>query len=200
MNFSIKFLFFLFIILSPCQLFADSSLSVSVVAELMVDDSSEAGDKMIEWAQQRMGYFLQHSDNRVIIRVPDFNADDFLKILKNTGDIINYFYSTENQDDEIAILEGQLVAKEKLLAVYYNLMSGSDYRSTINLEKEIEALLGEIDRAKGRIEKLINNRDYAMLEINFQSDDYYRETDTSTFDWINSIDFIHFMNEQADYE
>ncbi len=186
------------LIFSPVFLHADSDRDFRHLnADLIVSDRTAAGLFFTAWGEDNGGYYLRSSDTGVVLRIPEFNNEDFNDLLTNHGEIAGYSYRSENLDREIKIAEGQLASREKLLSDYYSLMSSSDFRSTLSLEKEISAVLREIEQLKGRIKKLKHDRNYALVEIKFYSEELYSSSDISSFDWINNIDFHYLMEEEV---
>jgi uncharacterized protein DUF4349 len=189
-----------FFILSVSSVSADSSLHINLTAELLVDDTEEAGRIFTAWAEEKNGYFLKYSNTGVVLRIPKFNSSDLDILMKNNGEIVYYSYNSENLDDQITTLKGQLFSREKLLSDFYSLLGKSDFKSTLSLEREMSSLLREIEGLKGRIKRYEHDKIYALIDIRFYSDQQYTESEISSFDWINSIDFHLLMNEEADFE
>ena len=183
------------LILSVTVSASDSSSIKHMSADLAVNNRETAARQFIDWAEDTGGYYLRYSDSGVILKIPDYNEEKINSLLKSSGEILNYSYESVNPEEEINIIKGRLTAREKLINDYYSLLNTSDFKSTLALEKEISAVLREIEQLKGRIKKLEHDKRFAYVQINFISEDFYPENDISSFDWINNIDFYSLMEE-----
>ena len=196
-----KYLIVLIMIILPLmniyseEIKTDKKLFKHLTADLYTADRKTCGENLVEWAEDRGGYYLRFSDSAVVLRVPEYNDEDFDKLLRELGEITSYYFNSHNPDKEILTINGRLSAREKLLSEYYSLLNTADYRSTLSLEKEILSVLREIEQLKGRLKKLEHDRSYALLEINFYTEEYYNGTELSSFEWINSVDFHLLMKE-----
>ena len=175
----------------------DKKLFKHLSADIYTADRKTSAENLVIWAENRGGYYLRYSDSSVVLRVPEYIDEEFDKVLREQGEITSYYFNSLNPDKEILTINGRLSARGKLLAEYYSLLNNADYSSTLSLEKEMLSLLREIEQLKGRLKKLEHDRNYALLEINFYTEELYNGTELSSFNWINSVDFHLLMEEEA---
>ena len=171
------------------------TMHLAVNASLLVFDRRDAADHLTGWAEQNGGYFVWKSDDSVQFRVPDTAIPDLRAYLESISDILlDYGQSGTDLGQEILRQTSMIEAREEILARNLELLSSSDVEGTLELEREIRRLMTEIDRSKGTLRRLENDRRMAMVSVSLsfqnQSLPDYRP---SNFPWINAVDFYQFI-------
>ncbi len=86
-----KYLIVLIMIILPLmniyseEIKTDKKLFKHLTADLYTADRKTCGENLVEWAEDRGGYYLRFSDSAVVLRVPEYNDEDFDKLLRELG-------------------------------------------------------------------------------------------------------------------
>jgi hypothetical protein len=175
----------------------EDNLFISVNTSLLVFDRRAASDELASWAEENGGYFTLKSEERVRIRVPDEKVKSFRTFIGEFSEfVLEYNQSGRDLREDIMHSRSALEAREEILAKNLSYLDSSDMEGTLELEREIRRLMNEIDRYRGRLRVLENNRKMAQIDValSFQGQSV-PDTRPSSFDWINTMDFYGFMDE-----
>lgn len=168
---------------------------IHINTELMVFDRAEAIDSLTEWAESRKGYFTEKTDKSLRLRIPDNLIPIFRDKLSSVSETIVVFdQNTVDLREEYQRVVSAIEAREEVLERNLQYISTSDVEGTLELEKEIRRLMNGIDMYQGRLRKMNHDRKMALVEIalDFQNRSV-PEWRPSNFDWINAVDFFHFV-------
>jgi len=173
----------------------EDTLFKEVGASILVFDPIHASEILSFWAEENGGYFTWKSEDSVRLRVPDLSINSFRSFLEDNSEfVIQYNQSTRDLREELSGVRSALEAREEILQKNLTYLSSSDMEGTLELEREIRRLMGEIDRYKGQLRRLENDSRMAVIqvELSFQHQSI-PDTRPSRFDWINGLDFYDFM-------
>lgn len=180
--------------LSPLPAQAQGHLHQRIRATILVADPAAAADRLEGWAEAAGGYLLFKSDEAVSLRFPFARRAALIEILEGLSeDIIEL--SPESQDLREAQLEAQarLASREEILRRQLALLGQADVAGTLAIEKEIIALIGEIEESKAVLQSIAVDREFSWAQVDFQVLQETLPSDIpSSFDWINTVDFYSF--------
>lgn len=183
----------LFFILFP--LWGENYLHHRVYATILVADPEETAGEIISWAEQHNGYFLYNSPDRVVIRFPVEHTGSFRPFLETSSEYL-FEYSSDAQDfrEEIVLLQSGIRSREEILEKNLSFIDKADVKGTLEIEREVMQLLSEIEGLKGRLNRLLQDIRYSYGEVSlsFQNTSI-PHTLSSSFNWINSVDFYSFV-------
>lgn len=172
------------------------TLHLAVNAQVMVFDRSVAADELADWAVENGGYFTWKSEESIRIRVPDEKAIPFRAYLEDLSEVmIDYNQSAYDLREDLNSSRSALEAREEILLKNLSYLSSSDVEGTLELEKEIRRLMGEIDGYRGMLRRLEHDRKMAVIDVSLS---FRQQTIPdrlpSNFSWINDMDFYRFIN------
>lgn len=190
-------IFTLSVLLFSCSLFASESDSLShrLQSSLLVMDPVKAALELCEWAESRGGYFLSRSSEGVIVRFPKASLGEFEEYLEAVSEIVlNKTQDAQDLSDRIVEYRSGIGAREEILNRNLSFLDRADVKGTLAIEKEVAALLKEIDNLKGKLRKAETDTRmvYAHISLTFLRPEI-PEKIPSSFPWINTLDFYRFM-------
>ena len=98
--------------------------------------------------------------------------------------------------EQILGLQSGIRSRESILKKNLSFIDRADVAGTLAIEREVHALLQEIESLKGTLRKLNTDRRLARGEIYLSFREQSLPQDIpSSFDWINTVDFYKLMQE-----
>lgn len=176
---------------------ADNFLYHHLRATLLVADPAESGDLISRWAESKGGYFLLKSENQVVIRFPFNEIKGLRELFADISErIIEITPGAVDLREQILGLQSGIRSRESILKKNLSFIDRADVAGTLAIEREVNALLQEIESLKGTLRKLNTDRRLARGEIFLSSREQSLPQDIpSSFDWINTVDFYKLMQE-----
>ena len=185
----------LLLLLITIPIWGENYLHHRIYATILVDDPEVIAKEVVSWAEQHNGYFLYNSPDKVIIRFPIEYTGAFRPFLENSSEYV-FEYSSDAQDfrEEIVLLQSGIRSREEILEKNLAFIDKADVKGTLEIEGEVMQLLMEIEKLKWRLNKLLQDIrfSYAEVSLSFQNTSI-PQTLSSSFDWINSMDFYSFV-------
>lgn len=176
---------------------ADNFLYHHLRATLLVADPAESGDLISRWAESKGGYFLLKSENQVVIRFPLNEIKGLRELFADISErIIEITPGAVDLREQILGLQSGIRSRESILKKNLSFIDRADVAGTLAIEREVNALLQEIESLKGTLRKLNTDRRLARGEIFLSFREQSLPQDIpSSFDWINTVDFYKLMQE-----
>ena len=176
---------------------ADNFLYHHLRATLLVADPAESGDLISRWAESKGGYFLLKSENQVVIRFPFNEIKGLRELFADISErIIEITPGAVDLREQILGLQSGIRSRESILKKNLSFIDRADVAGTLAIEREVHALLQEIESLKGTLRKLNTDRRLARGEIYLSFREQSLPQDIpSSFDWINTVDFYKLMQE-----
>jgi hypothetical protein len=190
----------LFLGTSVIAVYAEDFLAHSMHASILVSNPTHTAEMITQCTEDRGGYFVYKSSELVRVRVP---SDQFgsLRIFveENAEQIVELGINARDLREEIVRLRSGIKSREEILQRNLLYLGRTDVAGTLAIEREIMMLMGEIENLKGRLRKLNIDRDLAQVEVYLSFQEQTLPQDIpSSFEWINTIDFFHFLKEGYD--
>lgn len=174
---------------------SDNYLFQGIGAVVLVADSEHAADVLTIWAEKEGGYYLYRSKEGVTLRIPYQKMGSLRLYIESIAEeVVSIELQAHDLREEILRLRSGLEAREEILEKNLGYIDKTDVKGTLAIEAEIRILVEEIENHKGRLRKLENDRLFALGEIKLSYKEQTIPKDIpSSFEWINTIDFYHFM-------
>lgn len=175
-------------------------LSFSVQAQLLVINREAAAEALVEWVEEKNGYFTEKSLNALVLRVPvDVFADLREEVRLQADEVVAYTVQAYDLRQELSSIQAALAGREESLKRVLVFIDSADVAGTLSLEREIASLMREIESLKGRERVLRNRMAYAEAYISLSTvGTSIPVKRPSSFAWINSIDLYSFLEEQPE--
>lgn len=186
----------LILLLSPVLIFSeDNTLYHDIHATLLVADVDVLGDLIAQWAEDSGGYLLLKSTDRIVVRFPYTKISYFREFLEQNADlVVEIAPRAVDLREHLLGLQSGIRSREEILLKNLAFIDQADVTGTLDIEKEILMLLGEIEGLKGKLRKLNVDRAMARAEVHLRfMEQSLPENIPSSFSWINTVDFYSFI-------
>ncbi len=169
-----------------------TAITASVV--LKVISVEDVRKKILEETQKDGGFRVLVTDKQLCIKLPPKKLFDFLQSLGTQGLVMKKTIDRKDLTQQIAQLEGALRSKKEIFTHLEKLIDQSDLVSTLNIEKTMGELMGEIEQAKGELRVKKDQVRWALIDISFK----FRARQqvvyvNSPFEWLNSVDLTRLV-------
>lgn len=171
-----------------------TALTAKVVLKVIHID--QVRKKILDATGKAGGFRVLVTDTHLRLKVPHEKLSELLESLGDHGLVMNKTIDRKDLTQEIAQLKGALRSKQEIFARLEKLVDRSDLVSTLNIEKTMSDLVGEIEQTKGRLMLLKEQALWAVIDLSFQ----FRARQeivyvNSPFKWLNSVDLTSFVEE-----
>ena len=137
---------------------------------LEVTNLVESISKVEAWAESFSGYIASSSSSErnawFSVRVP---STDFEKAMNSTGElgkILSHGMNSEDVSEQYYDLESRIQNKKVMKQKLENyLKSARDIKDLLQIEKELNSVISEIDSMEGRLKRLSNQVDYSTISV-----------------------------------
>ena len=166
-----------------------------IQATVLVADPDRTADALESWVEQNGGYALLKSSDQVVLRLPFRQIPQLRSKLEELSDYI-LDLSPQSRDLREAILETQakISSRQVVLRQTLALLDQADVKGTLAIEKEVFALIEEMEQLTATLQKLTLDRTFSRAEISLRYlEQTVPENIPSSFEWINSVDFYSFI-------
>jgi hypothetical protein len=176
---------------------ADEFLHQRLYATILVADPEETAARLAAWAEANDGYFLLTSTDLVVVRIPNRGVSDLrLRVEEEAEEIVDIAPEALDLREAYLGVQSAIRSREEILRRNLEYIDRADVAGTLAIEKEITALLREIEGLKGRLLRLDNDRRFAYAEVSLSFKEQTLPEDIpSSFEWINTVDFYRFVRE-----
>lgn len=152
---------------------------------LEVESLEEAENRIGEWASRFGGYITSswesESSSSYTVKIPSEKFDEAFNETKNYGKFLNGNINSDDITDQYYDLETRLEAKKVLRERLENyLKNAKETKELLNIEKELNNAVSEIESMEGRMRRMKNQVAYSTININLQLP--YRVT-SEGFEW-----------------
>ncbi len=176
----------------------DEQRQTALVAQmtLKVKNATDARKNVVAAVRKRGGYPMLVTDTGVELKLPPAALSDFLEWLGKRGLVVDKSMERADLTLDIAKLEGQLKSKRTILAELRSFFDSSDVEATLQIERSMADLVGEIEAVKGALRVLRDRSEWALVSVSFQFRKRERiEYAKSQFEWMNSVKLDRFLQE-----
>ena len=176
-------------------------LAIKIRAQIIVTDRIAAGETLTSWAEENGGFFLFRSLDLITLRIKVEKVEEFRSYLSGAAEeLVTYEPSAVDVREELATVDAGIESRENVLNLVLEYLEETDVEGTLALEREIGALVTEVEFLKGRQRRLVNDSAFAFAEIFLSSPQQSIPVALpSSFHWINTVDLYRFLNEIFSY-
>ena len=140
---------------------------------LEVKTVSDAEEKITEWAKSLGGYITNantwENGAGFTVRVPSERFDEAMAQAGNFGRITNRSVSSQDVSDNYYDLQSRLqtkyILRDKLTGY---LSQAKDIKDLLEIERQLNSVLEDIDSTEGRFKRLSGQIDYSTIYIHMQ--------------------------------
>lgn len=189
------------LVLSLFKLYGeDNYLYQTVQASILVSNPERIVDSLVAWTEERGGYFLFKSNERVDLRIPVEYTGKFRSFLEDTAEFL-FSYSSNAGDlrDEMVRLQSGIAGREEILQKNLSYIDKANVQGTLAIEKEVTRLLTEIESMKGRLQKLKQDCLFSSVQIQLSfKEKELPDNIRSSFNWLNGVNFYWFVQNPSE--
>lgn len=140
---------------------------------LEIENLSESISKVEEWVSNYDGYISTSSNSEknawFNIKIPSTKFDDAINSVCSLGKVLNHLENTEDVSEQYYDLESRLQNKKTMKSKLENyLKNAKDIKDLLEIERELNSVISEIDSMEGRLKRLSNQVEYSTITINLQ--------------------------------
>jgi len=176
----------------------ESYLHQSVSVTMLVADADQAADRLEGWAETQEGYVLYKSRERVSLRLPHGALPRLRGFLEELSeDILDFSPQAVDLREQLARTRSSLASRRDILGRNLALLDQADTAGTLAIEREMLALVQEVERLQAALDRLSVDRAYARVEVAMRYVQATLPQDIpSSFPWINQVSFFPFIEGQ----
>lgn len=139
------------------------------------------------------GFPVLVTERALTLKAPPDRLDDVLRGLATHGVVLEKTLARADLTQSIAQLEARLRSKFEILGRLRQLIDDSDVAATLNIERNMSALVQEMEAIKGSLRVETERARWAVVDLAFD----FRERERlvyvhSPFDWLNTVDVGRF--------
>lgn len=140
---------------------------------LEIENLPESISKVEEWVSNYDGYISTSSNSEknawFNIKIPSTKFDDAINSVCSLGKVLNHLENTEDVSEQYYDLESRLQNKKTMKSKLENyLKNAKDIKDLLEIERELNSVISEIDSMEGRLKRLSNQVEYSTITINLQ--------------------------------
>jgi hypothetical protein len=173
----------------------ESYLHQSVGVTMLVADADQTADRLEAWVESRDGYVLYKSRERVSLRLPHAALPGLRSFLEGLSeDILDYSPRAVDLRERLARTQSSLASRREILGRNQALLDQADAAGTLAIEREMLALIQEVESLQAALASLNVDRAYARVEVAMRYVQATLPEDIpSSFPWINEVSFYPFI-------
>ena len=169
-----------------------ASIRINIVLKVLNPDKVRTAIK--NEALNLNGYPAYMGDSSIMIKIKPEKLEQALSLFTAHGVVIEKDLDRRDLTMEIAQLEGSLSSKEEILKKMRTFFDSSDLNSTLDIERNMNQIVNEIENIKGSLRVLKDSAKWSVIDIFFQ----FREREniryvSSPFNWLNSANTEDFL-------
>lgn len=140
---------------------------------LEIENLSESIVKVEEWISSYGGYISNSSNSEknawFNIKIPSSKFDDAMNSACSLGKVLNHSENTEDVSEQYYDLASRLQNKKTMKSKLEGYLSNAkDIKDLLEIERELNSVISDIDSMEGRLKRLSNQVEYSTITINLQ--------------------------------
>ncbi|MDH5681741.1 MAG: DUF4349 domain-containing protein [Spirochaetota bacterium] len=147
---------------------------------------------------EKGGYVKYLDKHSINLKIPAGDTALILSELKKTAFITDNMKNTSNHSESLISFKARLKTKNTLLNQLYAIFNNSGLSQTMDVEREINQIIFDIEGLKGKIRYLENRIAFAEITIYVNSQTgkpQYPRVHRSQWQWINSLGLKSLLNK-----
>jgi hypothetical protein len=170
--------------------------AIAATLVLKVSSPTETVAELRQYVATLGGFPSLITNTALVLKLPPEHLSAALTRIGKAGLVMEKSLTREDLSLEIAKLEGQLESKRAILAELRRFFDTSDVAATLAIEKNMTALVVELESVKGRLRVLRERAQWVVIHVRFQFKPRDRITRVaSPFEWLNTVDLDRFLTE-----
>lgn len=165
---------------------------------MAVFEVDEALDDVEALARSLGGFLSRRTDTEITIRVPAAQFDDALNGIAAKGDVLTRNVQVEDVTEEYLDVTLRLKnARQVRERIAQLLADAKSVEESLEVERELNRLSGEIERLEGRLKFLRNRARYSTITVTFQPervDEVPSSAFQLPFPWLRELGLGRLMN------
>lgn len=164
---------------------------------LKVNDREKTADAIIARAEKAGGYFSNRTDASVTLKVPSASAQAVLSFIEESGIVVGRDYNARDIGYPLAEMRARLASREEVLTRYFDVISSASVEAVVTVEREMTALVQEIESLKGRLRLLEHQLAFSEIRVDFEFRDRRPplKSGDSNFRWLNTVNLADLIQE-----
>ncbi|MBN1499708.1 MAG: DUF4349 domain-containing protein [Spirochaetes bacterium] len=159
---------------------------------------SSAVSEIRKFASDSGGYTLSLNGYRLRVSVPVKMKDSFLQQIRKLGYVNDEMNSSSDVSQAILSLKTKIRVKKDYLAQLYSVFNDASYKETLEMEKEVNKTILEIESLEGELRIYEKSAQNAVFDITVSLDsgaNNLREYGRSQFEWVNNLGLSNLMGK-----
>jgi hypothetical protein len=141
------------------------TLKITMVIKVL--DLEGSIQKIRERLDQYQAFPKLIHHQRMVLRMPNHLLSVYAKEIESLGIVIDKQLLRNDLTEEIKQLEGGIKSKAEILNQLQKLLSQADMQGTLEIERQMRAMLRELEALKGRLKLQIDQVQLATIDISF---------------------------------
>ena len=160
---------------------AEKKLIKTGNVSLEVTNLAESISKVESWAENFSGYVASSSSSErdawFSVRVPSADFENAMNSTGSLGKVLSHGMNSEDVSEQYYDLESRIQNKKVMKAKLENyLKSARDIKDLLQIEKELNSVISEIDSMEGRLKRLSNQVDYSTISVSLSLPSNHTDT------------------------
>ncbi|MDH5682798.1 MAG: DUF4349 domain-containing protein [Spirochaetota bacterium] len=155
-------------------------------------------DNLRKITDERGGYVKYLDKHRINLKIPAPDSELILNEIKKTAFISDNMKNTSNLSESLITLNAKLKTKDTLLNQLYAIFNNSGLTQTMDVEREINQIILDIEDLKGKIRYIENRVAFSEITIyvnNSSRSTGYPRVHRSHWQWINTLGIKNLLNK-----
>ena len=137
---------------------------------MAVFEVEKALDAVERLTKEQGGYLVQRNDLGIVVRIPADRFDATVEALKPVGDILHRDIRVRDVTEQFSDLEVQLRTLEAMRVRFEQLLAKADeVKDALAIETELQRVIQEIERIKGKLKVLGELVAFSTITIQFEA-------------------------------
>ena len=167
---------------------------ITLRAKLRARNPDQVKDELIALAGANKGYLLRLSARRIEVYVArELTAPGIINKLSGYGQLVERSVGRKDVSDRMRDLETSIRVREDHLAKLQKMVAGSNAEQTLELEKELNRVISEIERNRGQLNFYRERVSLIHLRVDFTSSASPSTTGGIPIDWVRDLNIEDFM-------
>ncbi len=170
--------------------------ALSSTVYLLVNNPGEKRKIIEEKIAALGGFVVFMSEQHLKLKLPPQKLSQALTLVTAEGEVVNRSLARNDMTAFIADLQARLRSRQAVYQKLRAFFDQADVEGTVQIEREMNALVLEIEGLKGKLRVAQDRTSWAVLAVNFR----FRQRDriqyrASPFEWLNTVSLGRLVRE-----
>lgn len=174
-------------------------ITASLVLKVQVPE--DAASALVARAEKLGGYFSRRTQQQLVLKIPAEQVNDWLAYAATLGVVAERSFERQNVNQQLVESRSRLGAREEVMKRYLELLQEAGTASVLQVEQEVNRMVGEIESIKGQLRLTEHRIQFAELTVSFKFRDRAAplRDGRSSFPWLNTVNLADLV-EDFQYE